>query len=267
MNVMGILTRCIRMVLLKFINQHEVKKKKKGNKTMKEYSIDVVKKRCVTPECRGSYVNILEPRPLPQSNVMAWGMQCIFEKTPVIEQWVSELKSVYAQVLIDKFGKEKASAIAQIIAAKKTFPIRNGDDLGDVGALANADQLKGCYFLNTNNRFRRPHVIGPMGKAVAPEDLSPDDIYSGAYYRVMLEFWYYDTAGNKGISTSIAAVMKTKDGENLGAGTSSTEASNALSEYAGEAASLFTADTEKEDTESLGSESEEKKPDEPFTFM
>lgn len=216
---------------------------------MNEYSIDVKKKKCVTPECRGSYVNLLEARPLPQSETLAWGMQCIFKKTPVIEKWVEELKKIYAQVLIDKFGKEKAGAIAKVLMAKNSFPVRDGDNSTDAGTLANADQLKGCYFLNTNNRFRQPHIIGPMGKAVDPETLTPDDVYSGAYYRVMLEFWYYDTAGNKGISTSIAAVMKTKDGENLGAGTSSTEASDAFSDYAGEAASLFTEndETPKED--------------------
>lgn len=211
---------------------------------MNEYSIDVKKKKCVTPECRGSYVNLLEARLLPQSETLAWGMQCIFKKTPVIEKWVEELKKIYAQVLIDKFGKEKAGAIAKVLRAKNSFPVRDGDNPADAGTLANADQLKGCYFLNTNNRFRQPHIIGPVGKAVDSETLTPDDIYSGAYYRVMLEFWYYDTAGNKGISTSIAAAMKTKDGENLGAGTSSTEASDAFSDYAGEAASLFTENDE-----------------------
>ena len=211
----------------------------------KGFSIDAVQKKCVTPECRGSYVNILEPHKLPQSEVMAWGMQCIFAKTPLVEAFVEELKKIYGQVLLDKFGKEKAGAIAQVLIAKNSFPMRDGDNPADAGALANAEQLKGCYFLNTNNRFRQPHIIGPMGKAVDPETLTPDDIYSGAYYRVMLEFWYYDTAGNKGISTSIAAVMKTKDGENLGAGTTSSEASNAFSDFSEEAASMFKTEDEE----------------------
>lgn len=230
---------------------------------MKGYSIDVKKKTCVTPECRGSYVNLLEPRALPQSTTMAWGMQCVFTKTSVVEAWVKELKSIYAQVLLDKFGKEKAGAIAKILLAKKSFPVRDGDNPGDTGSLANAEQLKGCYFLNTNNRFKQPHIIGPMGKAVDPATLTPDDIYSGAYYRVMLEFWYYDTAGNKGISTSIAAAMKTKDGENLGAGTTSKEASNAFSEYSEEAASLFDTTTEEVEVkaEEIGEAEEE------FNFM
>ncbi len=238
----------------------------------KGYSIDAERKTCVTPECRGSYVNILEPRALPQSTTMAWGMQCVFKKTPGVEAWVKELARIYGQVLLDKFGKEKARKIAKILQAKNSLPVRDGDNPGDAGSLANAEQLKGCYFLNTNNRFKQPHIIGPAGKAVDASLLTPDDIYSGAYYRVMLEFWYYDTAGNKGISTSIAAVMKTKDGENLGAGTSSAEAATAFSGYAEEAASLF--NSEKEETEEVSEEDSSnssddvvESEDEPFNFM
>lgn len=212
---------------------------------MSEYNIDVKKKKCVTPECRGSYVNLLEPRPLPQSDDLAWGMQCIFPKSPTVEAFVKDLKQIYAQVILDKFGKEKSGEIAKILIAKNAFPVRDGDNSADAGSLANAEQLKGCYFINTNNRFRQPHIIGPVGKAVNPDDLTPDDIYSGAWYRVMLEFWYYDTAGNKGISTSIAAVMKTKDDENLGAGTSSTEATSAFSDFFEEAASMFNEEDKK----------------------
>lgn len=226
----------------------------------KEFSIDVKKKKCVTPECRGSYVSLLEKRPLPNSDKEAFGMQCIFKKTPVVEAFVKDLKGIYAQVLIDKFGKEKAGAVAKVLLAKNAFPIRDGDNPAESEALANADQLKGCYFLNTNNHFRQPHIIGPMGKAVDPETLTPDDIYSGAYYRVMLEFWYYDKAGNKGISTSVAAVMKTKDGENLGAGTSSIEAAGAFEDFSGEAASMFTEDADATDVT-------EESTEPPFDFM
>lgn len=228
------------------------------------YSIDIKKKTCVTPECRGSYVSLLEARPLPQSTNTAWGMQCVFKKTPTVEKWVKELMNIYGQVLLDKFGKEKAGKIAQVLVAKKSFPIRDGDDPGTTGALANADQLKGCYFLNSNNRFKQPHIIGPAGKAVDANQLTTDDLYSGAYYRAMLSFWYYDTAGNKGISTSLEAVMKTKDGENLGAGTSKSEASNAFSDYSEEAASLFNSGDEPLD---MSEELEKKEEDVPFDFM
>lgn len=218
----------------------------------KGYSIDIAKKKCVTPVCRGGYVSILEPRALPNSEVMAWGIQGMFPKdNPDVVAWVKELNKIYAQVLIDKFGEAKVKEIAKQINVTRKFPLRDGDKAEDVATLSNAEQLAGHYFLNTNNRFRQPYVIGPMGRPVEPSTLTTDDIYSGAWYRLMLEFWYYDTAGNKGISTSIAAIMKVKDDANLGAGTTAKEASESFTDFSGEAASMF--------TEEAGEQEEEKK--------
>ncbi len=216
------------------------------------FSIDLEKKKCVTPICRGSYVNILEPRPLPQSEKLAWGMQCVFPKSdPAVIAWVKALNPLYGKVLVDKFGAEKAQAVAKQIAILRSFPLRDGDKPEDVAKIGDPSTLEGCYFLNTNNQFRQPYVIGPMGTPVDPEKLTGEDVYSGAWYRVMLEFWYFDKAGNKGISSSIAALMKVKDDANLGAGTSTTEASSAFDSFKDEAATVL--DTSSEDSESLAS--------------
>jgi len=230
----------------------------------KQYTIDAAKKKCVTPECRSSYVNILEPRPLPQSEEEAWGMQCMFPKNEITEAWIKDLKQIYAQVLIDKFGDKKAREMAGVIQVKGGLPVRDGDDPKEAD-LANAEQLKGHYFINTNNRFRQPYIIGPMGKAVDPETLTPDDIYSGMWCRVMLEFWYYDKAGNKGISTSIAGLMKTRDDANLGAGTTKGEAETEFNDFANEAASMFTEPDEESHPDS--NKDDEKDVVDEFNFM
>jgi len=236
----------------------------------KGYSIDVTKKKCVSPECRGSYVHILEPEMTltnqedPDSKkIPVWNMQCIFPKSPTVNKWVEELKQIYAQTLTDKFDAKKAGEIAKIIMAKKRFPLRDGDNPADTIELKNAEQLEGCYFLTSKNKFRQPHIIGVMGKAVDPETLTPDDIYSGAWYRAMLEFWYYDVKGNKGISTTLVAVMKTKDGDSLGGGTSKSEATTAFSDFAEEAASMFTAESE----ESVETPEETKSEKKTFDFL
>ena len=197
------------------------------------YSVDVEKKKCVTPVCRGSYVNMLEPRPLLESEKLAWGMQCLFPKDdPDVAAWRKDLNRLYAKVLIDKFGQEKAATLAPSI---KT-PLRDGD------APAEADkELEGFWFMNVNNIFRQPHIIGAMGKPLNKEEiarLTVDDLYSGAWYRVMLEYWYYDKAGNKGISASVVAIMKVQEDTNLGSGTSKSEAESAYTEFAGEVSAM-----------------------------
>jgi len=231
----------------------------------KKYSVDVPRKKCVTPICRGSYVNILEPKILPQSDKLAWGMQCLFPKNEITKAWAADLKKIYSQVLLDKFGKEKAAGIAKALAATNSLPLRDGDGAENAG-LANIDQLAGHYFINSNNKFRQPHIIGALGKVVDPTILGPDDIYSGAWYRVMLEFWYYDTAGNKGISTTLVGIMKVKDDDNLGAGTSSTEAAAEFNAFANEAADLFNVELE-EVAEKEEVKKEEVEKEEVFNFM
>jgi len=194
-------------------------------------------------------------------------MQCIFPKDDVVDKWREEVKKVYFQVLVDKFGKDKAMKLFKALNSKGAFPLRDGDDENDVSALKNADQLEGCYFLNSKNRFRQPHIIGAMGKPVDPGTLTPDDIYSGAWYRCMLEFWYYDTAGNKGISTSLVAVMKVKDDSNLGSGTTVKEASSAFSGFASEAADMMTVgEDENDDGDQVHSKKEEEEDDD-FDFL
>lgn len=215
----------------------------------KEYTIFVEKKKCLTPVFRGGYVNFFEPKELPNSEKLAWGMQLMIPKNGKgVAEWKAELNKIYGQVLIDKFGGvEKAKEMAKAIGAKDKFPVRDGDDPKNA-ALSNAEELKGHWFMNSNNLFRQPYFIGATGKKVNPADLTTEDVYSGAWYRAMLEFWYYDKAGNQGISTSLAAVMKVKDDANLGAGTTSTEAESAFDDFSSEAVSVMSDIAEEGDT-------------------
>lgn len=214
----------------------------------KNFTIDTKRKKCITPECRGSYVYILEKGKLPNSEDEAYSIQMMFPKDEVVKEFVKELKKIYAQVLIDKFGDKKAKDMAQVISAKGKFPIRDGDDPAEAH-LANIEQLRDCYFMSAKNIFRQPYIIGPMGKAVDPNTLTVDDIYSGAWYRCMLEFWYYDKAGNKGIGVSIAGLMKTRDDDNLGSGTSTIEAEESFADFTSEAVSMFNEPDEEEEKE------------------
>ncbi len=205
----------------------------------KHYTIFAEKKKCLTPIFRGGYINFFEPKELPQSEKLAWGMQLMIPKAGEgVAEWKKELSKIYGQVLVDKFGMEKAKELFKAIGAKSKFPVRDGDSPENAG-LSNAEQLKGHWFINANNLYRPPYFIGPAGKKVDPTTLTSDDVYSGAHYRAMLEFWYYDKAGNQGISTTLAAIMKVKDDENLGAGTTTEEAESAFDDFSSEAVSVM----------------------------
>jgi len=46
----------------------------------------------------------------------------------------------------------------------------------------------------------------------------PKELFSGCYGRAIINFYVYDTNGNKGISAGLNGLMKLYDGEPLGGG-------------------------------------------------
>ena len=51
-------------------------------------------------------------------------------------------------------------------------------------------------------------------------ELLPQDIYSGMYARVTINFFGYNRAGKRGVGCGLGNVMKTRDGEALAGGAS-----------------------------------------------
>ena len=64
---------------------------------------------------------------------------------------------------------------------------------------------------------RKPGVVHVSNLNV---ELAPQDIYSGMYARVTLNFYPFDVSGNRGVGCGLGNVMKTRDGEPLSGGAS-----------------------------------------------
>ena len=100
---------------------------------------------------------------------------------------------------IAKFGGKKPNK-----AAIK-LPLRDGDIERDDEA------YKGHYFVNANS-ITAPQIVD---KAVKPI-LDRDEVYSGCYARVSLNFYAFNSNGNKGVACGLGNIQKIKDGEPLG---------------------------------------------------
>lgn len=99
---------------------------------------------------------------------------------------------------IAKFGGKKPNKAAIKI------PIRNGDERDD-------EAYKGHFFLNANS-ITAPQIVD---KAVKPI-LDRNEVYSGCYARVSLNFYAFNINGNRGIACGLGNIQKIKDGESLG---------------------------------------------------
>lgn len=73
------------------------------------------------------------------------------------------------------------------------------------------------HWVITASTKRKPQVVDISNINV---ELAPQDIYSGMYARVTLNFFSFNSNGNKGIGCGLGNVMKTRDGEPLAGGAS-----------------------------------------------
>ena len=67
------------------------------------------------------------------------------------------------------------------------------------------------YFLNASTK-QKPGVVDAQLNPI----LDPTEVYSGCYGRASINFFAYNTAGNKGIGCGLNHIQKLEDGDYLG---------------------------------------------------
>lgn len=107
---------------------------------------------------------------------------------------------------ISKFGGKKPNK-----AAIK-LPLRDGDVERDDEA------YKGHWFVNANSNTP-PQIVD---RAVKPI-LDRSEVYSGCYARVSLNFYAFNSNGNKGVACGLGNIQKVRDGEPLGGRTNASD--------------------------------------------
>ena len=85
-------------------------------------------------------------------------------------------------------------------------PLRDGDlERPDDPAYA------GAYFINANNT-QAPGIVDADRQPI----LERREVYSGVYGRASINFYAFNSSGNKGIACSLNNLQKIRDGEPLG---------------------------------------------------
>ena len=88
------------------------------------------------------------------------------------------------------------------------LPLRDADEEGNTN-----NGYEGMMFFNAKTNHR-PQVVNRRCEPIFDED----EIYSGCYCNVMINFFAFSVDGNKGIAAGLGNIQKIKDGENLAAG-------------------------------------------------
>lgn len=135
-------------------------------------------------------------------------------------------KKYSTAVLIDKDDTETLSAIeaaidhieAEVKAANKgklppkwKRPLRDGDEERPTDTV-----YAGKMFFNASSLSKPGIVKKVAGKVVEITD--EEEVYSGVFARVSVNFYPFDTKGNRGIAVGLNNILKVRDGEKLAGG-------------------------------------------------
>ena len=107
---------------------------------------------------------------------------------------------------VAKFGGKKPNK------ATIKLPLRDGDIERDDEA------YKGHYFINANSTTA-PQIVDREVKPI----LDRNEVYSGCYGRVSLNFYAFNSNGNKGVACGLGNIQKVRDGESLGGRTNAAD--------------------------------------------
>lgn len=154
-------------------------------------------------DTRFSYCNLIEPKSI-NGGKPRYGLSLLVSKDD--RQTVKALKdgqrAAYEKHK-DKL-KNKNGSIPPMEMIK--LAIRDGDmDRPDDPAYAN------CLFVNANTETL-PRLFDEYGNEV----MDRTEIYSGCYGKAAVEFFVFNTNGNRGIACHLLALQKMRDGEPLG---------------------------------------------------
>ena len=164
--------------------------------------------KVLTGEVRLSYVNLITPRAAQQGQEPKYSVTLLIPKTDqaTLANINASIKAAYEEGVSKKWGG--AHPQPKVI-------LHDGDGLRPSG-LPFGDECKGHWVLTASTK-NKPQVVGIDNINC---ELSPQDIYSGMYARVTINFFAYDTAGSKGVGCGLGNVLKTRDGEPLSGGAS-----------------------------------------------
>ena len=163
--------------------------------------------KVITGIVRLSYANVHEPKSI-NGGTPKYSVSLIIPKTDT--KTIAAINAAVDAAIEE--GRGKFGGKIPNKAALK-LPLRDGDiDRPDDEAYANS------YFVNANSNSA-PEIVD---KALNPI-LSRSEVYSGVYARVSVNFYAFNSNGNRGIACGLGNIQKIRDGEPLGGKTSAAE--------------------------------------------
>ena len=156
------------------------------------------------PKTRFSYLNVNEPKTPLGGGTPKYSVSLIIPKsdTATVAKIKAAIKAAYDE------GQSKLKGSSKFVPELEDLktPLRDGDKerKGD-------EAYEGCYFVNANSTTKPGVVDGDRNPI-----LETSELYSGIYGRASINFYAFNSNGNKGIACGLNNLQKLADGEPLG---------------------------------------------------
>ena len=152
---------------------------------------------------RWSYANVWQPKSI-NGGTPKYSVSLIIPKTDT--DTVNKVKAAIQAAYDEGESKLKGSGKSVPSLSVIKTPLRDGDlERPDDEAYKNA------YFINANSSTA-PGVVDADRQPI----IDTSEVYSGVYGRASINFYAFNSNGNKGIACGLNNLQKIKDGDPLG---------------------------------------------------
>ena len=164
--------------------------------------------KVITGKVRFSYVNIFRSRAFREGQDAKYSICLLIPKKDKagIAKIRKAIDEAVEEGISSKWGGKKPKNLR--------LPLRDGDE----ERADEAPEYEGMLFMNANSTTK-PGIVD----ADLNEILDPDEVYSGCWGRASVNFFPYDSNGNRGIGCGLNNIQKIRDGERLGAARAKAE--------------------------------------------
>ena len=166
--------------------------------------------KVITGKVRFSFVNVFSPKKNDDGSEGKYSVTLLVPKSDV--KTCNAIKAAIEAARLnsaDKFGGK--------VPANLKNTVHDGDGEKPNGG-EYGPECKGCLVINASSS-QKPGVVDRDKLEI----LDPTDFYSGCYGRASINFYAYNTSGNKGIACGLNNVQKLADGPALGGGRARAE--------------------------------------------
>lgn len=155
--------------------------------------------KVVTGKVRFSYLHVFEPHAIDEGQEPKYSVCLLIPKSD--RATLSKIKAA-----VEAAKQAGASKWGGKIPANLKTPLRDGDE-----ERPDQEEYRDHYFINASSKTK-PGVVDAQLNAI----IDSTELYSGCYGRASINFYAFNTAGNKGIACGLNNLQKLEDGDYLG---------------------------------------------------